>query len=92
MIDFTNDVLVFLAGVEGSRDRETEADGRQVRASITLTGAHCKEDSNYIFPEIKLRDIVPNFHIHTSVNDLYIPRIGPPILLQPNRQADLGNI
>jgi hypothetical protein len=24
--------------------------------------------------------------IHTSVSDLYIPRIVPPILLQPNRQ------
>jgi hypothetical protein len=38
---------------------------------------HCKEDSNYVFPEIKLRGLVPNFHIHTSVSDLYIPRIGP---------------
>ncbi len=25
-------------------------------------------------------------HIHTSVSDLYTPRIGPPILLQPNRR------
>jgi hypothetical protein len=73
-------------------DREIEADGRQVRASITLTGAHCKEDSNYVFPEIKLRDLVPSVHIQKYVNDLYISRIGPPILLQPNRQTDLGNI
>jgi hypothetical protein len=49
---------------------------------------HCKEDSNYVFPEIKLRGLVPNFNIHTSVSDLYIPRTGPPILLQPNRQTD----
>ncbi len=28
----------------------------------------------------------PNFHIHVSVSHLYIPRIGLPILLQPNRQ------
>jgi hypothetical protein len=28
--------------------------------------AHCKEDSNYVFPEIKLRRLVPNLHIHTS--------------------------
>jgi hypothetical protein len=39
---------------------------------------NCKEDSNYIIPEIKLRGLVPNFHIHTSVSDLYIPGIGPP--------------
>ncbi len=53
---------------------------------------HCKEDSNDVFLEIKLRGLVPNFHIHTSVSDLYIPRIGPPNLLQPNRQTDCGNI
>jgi hypothetical protein len=29
---------------------------------------------------------------HTSVSDLYIPRIDPPILLQPNRQTDRGNV
>ncbi len=34
----------------------------------------------------------PNFHIHVSVSDLYIPRIGLPIWLQPNRQTDHGNI
>jgi hypothetical protein len=53
---------------------------------------HCKEDSIYVFPEIKLRGLVPNFHIHTSVSDLYIPRIGPPILLKRNRQSDRCNI
>jgi hypothetical protein len=28
---------------------------------------------------MKLRGLVPNFHIHVSVRDLYIPTIGPPI-------------
>jgi hypothetical protein len=31
-----------------------------------------------MFPEMKLRDLVPNFHIHVSVSDLYIPTIGTP--------------
>ena len=31
---------------------------------------------------MKLRGLVPNFHIHVSVSDLYIPTIGPPILLR----------
>jgi hypothetical protein len=53
---------------------------------------HCQEDSNYVFPEIKLRGLVPNIHIHTSVSDLYIPMICPTILLQPYKQADGGNI
>ncbi len=34
----------------------------------------------------------PNLHIHVSVSDIYITRIGLPILLYPNRQTDLGNI
>ncbi len=34
----------------------------------------------------------PNFNIHMSVSNLYIPRIGPHIFLQQNRQTDRGNI
>ncbi len=30
----------------------------------------------------------PNFHIHISVNDLYMPRIVLYIFLQPNRQTE----
>jgi hypothetical protein len=40
---------------------------------------HCKEDPIYVFLEMKLRGLVPNFHIHVSVSNLYIPRIGPHI-------------
>ncbi len=35
---------------------------------------------------------VPNFHIHVSVSDLYIPKICPHIFLQQNRQIHRGNI
>ncbi len=40
---------------------------------------HCKEDLIYVFPEMKLRGLVPNFHIHVTVIDSYIPMIGPAI-------------
>ncbi len=40
----------------------------------------------------ELRGLSPNFHIHVSVSDLNIPRIGPHIFLQQNRQIDCGNI
>ncbi len=33
---------------------------------------------------------VPNFHIRVSVSDLYIPTVGPPILLQQNMRTDYG--
>jgi hypothetical protein len=42
--------------------------------------------------EKELRDLSPNFHIHVSMSDLYIPTFGPPIFLQQNRQTDQGNI
>jgi hypothetical protein len=45
-----------------------------------------------IFPEKKLRGHSPNFHIHMSVRDLIIPKIGLPILLQENMWTDPGNI
>jgi hypothetical protein len=37
---------------------------------------HCTENSKQIFPEMKLRGLFPNFYIHVSVSDLYIPTIG----------------
>jgi hypothetical protein len=38
-----------------------------------------------VFLEKELRGFSPNFHIHLSVSDLYIPGIGPHIFLQLNR-------
>ncbi len=45
-----------------------------------------------LFSKQNYNVLSPNFHIHESVSDLYIPRIGPHILQQPNRQTDPGNI
>jgi hypothetical protein len=45
---------------------------------------HCNENTIYVFPEKELCDLSPNFHIHVSVSDLNIPRIGPHIFLQQN--------
>ncbi len=53
----------------------------------------------YVLPEMKL--LLPNqnynvlsssFYTHISVRDLYISRIGLPILLQGNMWTDPGNI
>ncbi len=44
---------------------------------------HCKEPiPKQIFPDKELCSHSPNFHIHVSVSDLYIPMIDLPILLQ----------
>jgi hypothetical protein len=37
---------------------------------------------------MNLRGLSPNFHIHVSASDLYIPTIGQPVFLQQNRQID----
>ncbi len=52
----------------------------------------CNENPSYIFLEKELRGLSPNFHIHVSVSDLYIPRIGPHNFLPQNRHTSLGNI
>jgi hypothetical protein len=38
--------------------------------------------SKQIFQEQEFWGLSPNFHIHASVSDLYIPTIGLPILLE----------
>ncbi len=53
---------------------------------------HDTENSKQKFPEKELRGYSPNFYIHVSVNDLYIPLIGLPILMQENRWTKRGNI
>ncbi len=53
---------------------------------------HSKENHIYVFLFWQLRGLIPNFHIHVSVSDLLISRIGPHIFLQQNRQTDPGNI
>jgi hypothetical protein len=53
---------------------------------------HCKEDTIYVFPEIKLRGLSPSFYIHISVSDLHIPRIVLPIFLHPNTDRPIVGI
>jgi hypothetical protein len=45
---------------------------------------HNTENAKQIFPEKELRSHSPNFHIHVSMSDLYIPTVDLPILLQEN--------
>jgi hypothetical protein len=58
----------------------------------TALGRHYTENSKQVFPEMKLRGLIPSFYIYVSVSDLYIPTIGLPILLQENRCTDRGII
>ncbi len=68
--------------------------------------SHCNKNPIYVFLEMNLRGLVPNFYlyidvrdlfipnsyIHESVSNLYIPRNGLPSWLQQNRQTNPGNI
>jgi hypothetical protein len=42
-------------------------------------------------PRKEIAGLSSNFHIHVSVSDLYIPRIGLHILLQENMWTDSWN-
>jgi hypothetical protein len=48
-------------------------------AWVTNILLHCNGNSLYVFLFWELRGFSPNFHMHVSVSDLYIPRIGPHI-------------
>ncbi len=39
-------------------------------------------ETNTVFPEKEYRGLSPNFHIHASVSNLYIPTIGLPVMLE----------
>jgi hypothetical protein len=58
----------------------------------TLGNMHCNENPIYVFLFWELRGHSPNFHIHVSVSDFYIPRVQSTYFLQQNRQIDCGNI
>jgi hypothetical protein len=51
---------------------------------------HCKGNFVYIFLFWELRGLSPNFYIHVSVSDLYIPRIGPHISSSRNGSSIVG--
>jgi hypothetical protein len=48
------------------------------------------ENLKQIFPEKEYRGLSPNFHIHVSVSELYIPTMGRPVLLEEICRLILG--
>jgi hypothetical protein len=46
---------------------------------VDVISVHCNENPIYVFLDWELRGLSPNFNIHASVSDLYIPRISPHI-------------
>ncbi len=48
------------------------------------------ENVKQIFPEKEYRGLSPNFHIHVSVSELYIPKLGLPVLLEEICRLILG--
>ncbi len=45
-----------------------------------------------LFPKQNFNAVSPNSYTHISARDLYVSRIGLPILLKPNMWTDPGNI
>ncbi len=58
--------------------------------NLQYSTLHCNGNSVYIFLSWELRGLSPNFHIHVSVSDLYIPRIGPHISTSRNGRPIMG--
>jgi hypothetical protein len=54
------------------------------------TEHYTDEKTIYVFLFWEMRGLTPNFHVHVSVSDLYIPRIGPHLFLEQKRRIDRG--
>ncbi len=52
---------------------------RHVTKSFRYPQHALQRNSEQIFPGKELHGLSPNFHIHVSVSDLYIPTIGLPV-------------
>ncbi len=63
-----------------------------IKIYLVSKDEHCNENPIYVFLDKEWRGLSPQLHIHVSASDLYIPRIGPHIFLQQNRQTNPGNI
>jgi|688.fasta_scaffold181569_3 hypothetical protein len=57
-----------------------------------ISSKQCTENSEQIFPEMKLRDLAPNFYIHVSVSDLYISYDRSAYFAVLHLRTDHGNI
>jgi hypothetical protein len=72
--------------VPRTKNRITAPDNMQFRLFLTIIGNTLQrqytENSKQIFPEMKLRGLIPNSYIYVSVSDLSFPTIRLPILLQ----------
>jgi hypothetical protein len=55
---------------------DTLDDGITLLFTEPLLDVHCNENPIYVFLFWELRGLSPKFHIHVSVSELYIPRIG----------------
>jgi hypothetical protein len=65
---------------------------KKIMHLVFQTAKTLSKNTKHIFPEMKLRGLVPNSYIQVLVSDSYILTIGLPILLQENRWIDRGNI
>ncbi len=79
------DLFLYVNRSQGSTEDFKEPAPR-LTVLATLTSLHCKDTTQkilkQIFSETELCDLSPNFHIHVSVSELFIPRTGLPMLLQ----------
>jgi hypothetical protein len=57
---------------------------------LLASATHCNENPIYVFLFWELRGLILNFHIHVSVSDLYISRIGPQISCSRTGRSIVG--
>jgi hypothetical protein len=79
-LPFTETYLANVEDLEACRRECSAVTKYNCRSVIPPTPlSHCNENPIYLFLFWELRGLIPNIHIHVSVCDLNIPRMGPHI-------------
>jgi hypothetical protein len=71
------------------KDSRLARSSEERRCPTTLQRQNA-ENLKQIFPEKEYRCLSPDFHIHVSVSELYIPTMGLPVLLEEICRLILG--
>jgi hypothetical protein len=77
-------LIIFLTG-RPTHNEFTRTKALTIRLFLSLSASLQRqngENLKQIFPEKEYLGLNPNFHIHVSVSELYIPTMGLPFLLE----------
>jgi hypothetical protein len=78
IVEKATNTRIMLGSLLGNQAQKENGNLRKILCTAKTKFQNLKQ----IFPEKEYRGLSPNFHIHVSVSELYIPTMGLPFLLE----------